>query len=76
MQFQNKYNYTDLSIFLQLNTGAFIITGMQITSPPSELFKWALNLNNKQDAHGPHRSLEKQFKSINTFAQTKNTLQC
>ena len=44
--------------------------------PPSQLFKWALNLNNKQDAHGPHRSLEKQFKSINTFAQTKITLQC
>ena len=25
---------------------------------------------NIQEAHGPHRSLEKQFQSINTFAKS------
>ena len=26
-------------------------------------------MNNKQEVHGPHRSPEKQFQAINTFAQ-------
>ena len=30
------------------------------------------NNKNKQEAHGPYRSPEKQMKSINTFAQSND----
>ena len=44
---------------------------------PSELLCWQLCLSTfKQEAHGPHRSPENEFQSINTFAHDKTRPQC
>ena len=54
-----------ISFLLSLNTQIACSTkrGQKNRRIPS-------NNKNKQEAHGPHRSPEKQFQSINTFAQS------